>query len=66
MQTVRPYVRELQGNEKEATLYVLTNRDGKIGAVPAVFNIDRLRFADAPNESCEDIWQDKEDAQVWP
>jgi replicative DNA helicase len=44
----RPYVRELKGNEKSATLYVLKNRDGKIGAVSAVFNIDCLRFSDAP------------------
>jgi replicative DNA helicase len=55
----RPYIRELQGNEKEATLYVLKNRDGKIGAVPATFNIDSLRFVDAPKQPDQVVWRDR-------
>jgi len=38
--------------------YVLNNRDGRIGAVPAIFNIDSLRFADAPKEPSEGQWRD--------
>jgi len=60
----RPYVRELQGNEKTATLYVLKNRDGKIGAVPAIFNIDSLRFADAPKEPSENVWRDHTESRM--
>jgi replicative DNA helicase len=61
----RPYVRELQGNEKAATLYVLKNRDGRIGVVPAIFNIDSLRFSDAPKEQSENgiSWRDHTEPQ---
>jgi replicative DNA helicase len=46
----RPYVRELQGDEKQASLWVLKSRDGKTGRIKATFNVKTLRFDDAPDE----------------
>jgi len=43
----RPYVRELQGDEKEAELQLLKSRDGKTGRIKATFNIRSLRFEQA-------------------
>jgi replicative DNA helicase len=40
----RPYVREMKGNEVEARIFVLKNRDGRVGRVEAKFNIETLRF----------------------
>jgi replicative DNA helicase len=40
----RQYVRELQGDETEAQIYILKNRDGRTGRVNATFNIRKLRF----------------------
>jgi replicative DNA helicase len=44
----RPWVREMQGDEKEAKLFILKSRDGKTGPISAVFDIRKLRFNDAP------------------
>jgi replicative DNA helicase len=49
----RPYVRELQGDEKEAELQLLKSRDGKTGRIKATFNIRSLRFEQAAKESDE-------------
>lgn len=46
----RPYVRELKGDETEARVFVLKNRDGRVGRVKASFNVETLRFVDAPDE----------------
>ena len=40
----RPYVQELCGDETEARIVVAKNRDGKVGAIEARFNIKTLRF----------------------
>lgn len=55
----RPWVREMQGDEKEAKLFILKSRDGRTGPVSAVFDIRKLRFTDAPKEPGEDIWHDR-------
>ena len=44
----RPWVREMQGDEKEAKLFILKSRDGKTGPISAVFDIRKLRFNDGP------------------
>ena len=46
--TDRPFVRELQGDETEATICVLKNRNGRVGPMSARFNVHSLRFEDAP------------------
>ncbi len=46
----RQYVRELQGDETEAQLFVLKNRDGRTGRIKATFDIRKLRFEDATEE----------------
>jgi replicative DNA helicase len=46
----RQYVRELQGDETEAQIFILKSRDGRIGRVKARFDICKLRFSDAPEE----------------
>jgi replicative DNA helicase len=53
----RQYVRELQGEETEAQLFVLKNRDGRTGRVKAAFNVRKLRFENAPDAS-ESVWRD--------
>ena len=40
----RPYVQELSGDETEARIAVVKNRDGKIGGIEARFNVKTLRF----------------------
>jgi replicative DNA helicase len=45
----RPWVREMQGDEKEAKLFILKSRDGQTGPISAVFDIRTLRFTDAPD-----------------
>jgi replicative DNA helicase len=40
----RPFVRDLKGDETEARVVVLKNRDGRVGRVEAKFNIDTLKF----------------------
>src|SRR5262249_3950454 len=44
----RQYVRELEGDETEAQIFILKNRDGKTGRIKAKFDIRKLRFEDAP------------------
>ena len=46
----RKYVRELEGDETEAQIFVLKNRDGRTGRVKATFNIRSLRFGEAKEE----------------
>jgi replicative DNA helicase len=46
----RPYVRELRGDEKQASLWVLKSRDGKNGKINATFNVKTLRFDDAASD----------------
>ncbi|SRR6266550_279457 len=40
----RKWEERLDGEEKDATLWVLKNRDGKTGPIKATFNIMKLRF----------------------
>ncbi|HXN24582.1 MAG TPA: replicative DNA helicase [Candidatus Dormibacteraeota bacterium] len=49
----RPYVRELEGDEKEAEIQLLKSRDGKTGRIKATFNIRSLRFEQAEEEYVE-------------
>jgi len=56
----RQYVRELQGNETEAQIFILKNRDGKTGRVKATFNVRKLRFDDASEDPAEErTWNDR-------
>lgn len=55
----RPWVREMQGDEKEAKLFVLKSRDGQMGPISAVFDIRKLQFSDAPEISASaGAWRD--------
>jgi replicative DNA helicase len=58
----RPYVRELQGDEKEAELQLLKSRDGKTGRIKARFNIRSLRFEQA-EESHAGVWRHPSEPQ---
>lgn len=49
----RPYVQELVGDETEARIVVAKNRDGKVGALEARFNIKTLRFESLPKPQPE-------------
>ncbi|HET6143881.1 MAG TPA: replicative DNA helicase [Candidatus Acidoferrales bacterium] len=53
----RPYVRELQGDEKEAELQLLKSRDGKTGRIKATFNIKSLRFEEAKEDLDAEMWR---------
>ena len=53
----RPFVRELQGDEKEAQLFILKARDSQTGRIKATFNIRKLRFDDAPEEDTYGDWR---------
>ena len=44
----RKWEDNLEGIQKEAVLWVLKNRDGRTGPIPATFNIEKLRFDQAP------------------
>lgn len=46
----RPYVRELEGDEKQAILWLLKSRDGRTGKIPVSFNVKTLRFDDTSSE----------------
>lgn len=60
----RQYVRDLQGDETEAQIFILKNRDGKTGRIKATFNIRKLRFDDAPRETSDaDGWRNSADPQ---
>jgi replicative DNA helicase len=52
----RPFVRELEGDEKEAELQLLKSRDGKTGRIKATFNIRSLRFEESKEEMT--AWRD--------
>lgn len=54
----RQYVRELQGDETEAQIFILKNRDGRTGRVKATFNIRKLRF--------DGVEENSTMARVWP
>jgi len=49
----RPFVQELCGDETEARIVVAKNRDGKVGAIEARFNIKTLRFESMPRPQAE-------------
>jgi replicative DNA helicase len=52
----RPWVTTLKGEETEAMIYVLKNRDGRMGKVKATFNVRTLRFeADEDPVRVEDV-----------
>jgi replicative DNA helicase len=53
----RPYVRELQGDEKEAELQLLKSRDGKTGRIKATFNVRSLRFEEAKDDQDVELWR---------
>ena len=57
----RPWVRELNGDETEAQLWVLKNRDGRLGRIPCRFDIKKLEFWDAAEtaDSCAEFWDAK-------
>jgi replicative DNA helicase len=55
----RPFVRELQGDEKEAELQLLKSRDGKTGRIKATFNIRSLRFEQPAAEATSDVWDSR-------
>lgn len=40
----RPYVQKLEGDETEATIYILKSRDGRIGKVDCLFNTKTFHF----------------------
>jgi replicative DNA helicase len=44
----RPYVRELKGDEAAGKIFVLKNRDGRVGVADVMFSVAKLRFEDAP------------------
>ena len=46
----RPWVREMQGDEKEAKLFILKSRDGQTGPISASFDVRKLRFGAAPDK----------------
>jgi len=49
----RPYVQELAGDETEARIVIAKNRDGKVGAIDARFNVKTLRFESLPKAQPE-------------
>ena len=44
----RPFAQELAGDETDAKIVVLKNRDGKLGSIPCKFNVRTLEFQDIP------------------
>jgi len=48
-----PFVHELAGNETEARIVIAKNRDGKVGAIDAEFNVKTLRFESLPKPQTE-------------
>lgn len=49
----RPFVQELAGDETEARIVIAKNRDGKVGAIDARFNLKTLRFESLPKPQPE-------------
>lgn len=60
----RPYVQELSGDETEARIVVAKNRDGKVGAIEARFNVRTLRFESVQKtpvaQAGRSDWQDRD------
>ncbi len=59
----RKYVRELQGDETEAQIFILKNRDGRTGLVKATFDIRKLRFSGVEEESTEKEWRNYSESE---
>ena len=55
----RKYMRDLKGDETEARICILKNRDGQVGSEEAYFSISKLRFFDKAEED-----QDLEQPEV--
>lgn len=51
----RPFVRELEGDETEARVVVVKNRDGKVGSVPCTFNLSTLEFEEETEKQSEKL-----------
>lgn len=49
----RPFVQELSGDETEARIVIAKNRDGRVGAIDAKFNVRTLRFESLPKPQPE-------------
>jgi replicative DNA helicase len=60
----RPWVRELSGDETDAQLFVLKNRDGRLGRIPCHFDVRKLEFLDATGSgnSSAEFWDAKAQA----
>jgi len=58
----REYVRELEGDETDATIFILKSRDGQVGQAKCKFNVRTLRFEEAKegNERAVRDWHDSE------
>lgn len=52
----RPYVKNLEGDETEATLFILKSRDGHMGKVDCSFNIKTFRFENRVKSPIETIF----------
>lgn len=53
----RPYVRELDGDETGAQVFVLKNRDGRVGRIPCTFDVRKLRFGSEPDpQEAANFW----------
>jgi replicative DNA helicase len=58
----REYVRELTGDETSAQMFVLKNRDGRLGRIPCKFDIRKLRFESvdaSESEGASTVWDSK-------
>lgn len=53
----RPYVKNLEGDETEATFFILKSRDGHMGKVDCSFNIKTFRFENRPRTPVQEIFQ---------
>jgi replicative DNA helicase len=47
----REYVRELEGDETAAQVFVLKSRDGRVGKAECMFNVKTLRFEGIKTDS---------------
>lgn len=52
----RKWEENLDGVQKDAVLWILKNRDGRTGPIPARFNVHSLRFEEAKAEAS--VWRD--------
>jgi len=60
----RPFVRELEGSETEAQIFLLKSRDGRQGRIKATFDIHKLRFDEAPEGKSEaNMWRNHSEPQ---